>query len=159
MLRFGVCVGGANANSDEAVSLLQLNAQALALPAGVEQDQTDTYWGCGRKGVSNEDGFGHSSLEMCAGVVRSDPECITGQFDYNRKYKGQCKCVIKSTTPLSQCAPICPRDNDSQGANVYMAHCHNPSRTSTQGHGSRCGVSDVGSGHTFEQTDVEAMKT
>jgi len=98
MLRFVVCVGVANANSDEAVSLLQLNAQAVELPAGVEQDQTDTYWACDRKGVTNEDGFGHSSLEMCAGVVRSDPDCITGQFDYNRKYKGQCKCVIKSTT-------------------------------------------------------------
>lgn len=68
MMCFAVCMFLASANSDEAISLLQPNAQAAALADSwhyllVPQDE---YWGCSRRGVANQHGFGHNSLGgMC----------------------------------------------------------------------------------------------
>jgi len=108
--------------------LLQLNAQpatqvdnTLALPAGVKQDENDRYWGCSRKGVTNQHGFGHGSLEACVAAVRKDPACITGQFDYNRGYNGQCKCVINGGPSITgACA-------SKKGLRNYITYTVTPS--------------------------------
>merc|ERR1719468_386707 len=60
----------------------------------VQIHDTDRYWGCPRKGLGNRHGFGHKDVEECAEAVQDDESCTTGQFDYNQKYNGQCKCVI-----------------------------------------------------------------
>jgi len=62
----------------------------------VQIHDTDRYWGCPRKGLNNKHGFGHNTLEVCADAVKDDEDCTTGQFDYNQKYKGQCKCVVSA---------------------------------------------------------------
>jgi len=64
----------------------------VALPKGVVLKNTDRYWNCARMGIANRHGFGFKSVQACA-EVKKEPLCTTGQFDYNRKYNGQCKCV------------------------------------------------------------------
>jgi len=54
--------------------------------------EENRYWGCARKGMGNLHGFGHGTAEACFAATLKDPAC-KGQFDYNQRYNGQCKCV------------------------------------------------------------------
>merc|ERR1711865_1095766 len=54
--------------------------------------QDDRYWECDRKGMGNQHGFGHGTVQECFAATLKDPAC-KGQFDYNQGYNGQCKCV------------------------------------------------------------------
>lgn len=64
------------------------------LTTGVDIKNTDSIWRCARKGLGNKRGFGHKDSAACASAVLEDERCTTGQFDYNQKYNGQCKCVV-----------------------------------------------------------------
>jgi len=62
-----------------------LNPAPDRTPAGVEKFHTDRYWGYLKQGIVNQHGFGRKSAQECANDAKNDPDCVTGQFDFNTR--------------------------------------------------------------------------